>query len=237
MKNSKLIHTLLPISALLLSVPITFTVVRAESTESAAAESKGDATKAMLKELDRQIDQLDQLEDNAPTREEKDAAKARIKVLKERRHELRKNYVQARYDELKSDVKNEYDRLSQWTKKTFSSNSGAKVERGASEANADAQAAANPAAVATTADIDAYKLNPTDQNKAEVKASLATLDDEIKRLEARIDDMPKSNERDSAKLRLKALKNRRSDLGSDFRQARYEALKADIKDEWNKLTS
>lgn len=255
MNTSKLLRHLLPASALLLGSPLILTSLRAQAVEGAVADAKSEAYKAMLKDLDTQLDRLDELEDNAPTPEERDAAKARIKLLKERRSELRKNYVQAKYDGLKADVKTEYNKASAWTKKTFSSSPESKVERklddatdkakdaahntaqAAREMKADARAAVNPAAVATSADLAAYKLNPTDENKADVKASLATLDAEIDRLEARVDNLPKGDERDATKLRVKALKDRRSELSSDFRKARYEALKADVKAEWKKLTS
>ncbi len=87
--------------------------------EGALAEVKGDAAKAGLKELDTEIDRLDALLDHAPTADEKAAAKARLAVLKERRSELRKTYVGARYDELKADVRAESARLSAWTKSKF----------------------------------------------------------------------------------------------------------------------
>ncbi len=253
MKQSYFIRTLLPVSALLLGAPFAVTTLRAETVESEIADVKSAAIKAQLKELDGQLDRLDEFEDNAPTAEERDAAKVRIKVLKERRSELRKNYAQARYDSLRADVKGEYDKVSHWTKKTFSRSPEAKLERklddagdkakdlahdtaqAVREAKADTMAATNPSSVTTTADIAAYKNNPSDENKAEVKASLAGLDTEIDRLEARVDDLPKGVERDATKLRVKALKERRSELASDFRKARYDALKADVKAEWNKL--
>lgn len=255
MNTSKLLRLLLPASALLLGSPLILATLRAQAVDSAVAEVKGDAYKAMLKDLDAQLDRLDELEENAPTAEERDAAKTRIKLLKDRRSELRKNYVQARYDGLKADVKTEYNKLSAWTKKTFSNSPESKIERkldaasdktkemakdtaqATREMKADARAAVTPAAVATSADIAAYKMNPTDENKADVKASLATLDTEIDRLEQRVDNLPKGDERDATKLRVKALKERRSELSSDFRKARYEALKDDVKAEWKKLTN
>lgn len=254
MKNkSKLLRHLLPVSALLLGSPLIGTSLRAQAVESAVADAKGAAYKAQLKALDVELDRLDELLDNAPTPEEKATAKARIQVLKDRRSELRKDYVQAKYDGLKADVKTEYNKASAWTKKTFSSSPESKLDRklddasdkakdvahdtakAARELKADVGAAVTPAAVATSADIAAYKMSPTDENKADVKASLALVDTEIKRLEDRVDALPKGDERDATKLRVKALKDRRSELSSDFRKARYDALKADVKAEWNKL--
>lgn len=251
--KSKFLRHLLPASALLLGSPFAATALHAQTVESAVADAKGGAYKAQLKELDLELDRLDDLLDHAPTPEEKATAKARIDILKERRSELRKNYVQARYDGLKADVKIEYNKASAWTKKTFSSSRESKLERkmdhaadkakdvahntaqAAREIKADASAAVTPAAVATSADIAAYKMNPTDQAKADVKASLEILDTEINRLEERADNLPKGNERDATKARVKALKDRRSELSSDFRKARYDTLKADVKAEWNQL--
>ncbi|MBL9187078.1 MAG: hypothetical protein JNK23_06350 [Opitutaceae bacterium] len=242
--SQSLLRSLLPASALLLSLPLV-TVLHGQSVEGAVAEAKGDALKAMLKDIDNQLDALDKLEENAPTREERAAAKQRIKALKERRSELRKNFVQARYDSLKADIKAEYDKLSAWTKKTFSSSPEARLDRqlndaretdeAARKARAEAAAAANPAAVNVNADIAAYRNNPTDVTKAEVKASLAHLDTEIERLEARVDKLPKGADRDAAKRRVKALKDRRGELNSDFRKAWFDSLLADVKAEWQKL--
>ncbi len=87
--------------------------------ESGVADARGDAAKAALKELDAEIDQVDAMIDNAPTAEEKAAAKTRMDVLKERRSELRKTYVKSRYDELKADVRAEGNKFKAWTKRTF----------------------------------------------------------------------------------------------------------------------
>ena len=73
-------------------------------------------------------------------------------------------------------------------------------------------------------------------NKAEVaKASLDHLDADIDLLEAKIDAVQDPVRKDELKMRFKALKERRSELGHEFRKARYDALVADVKDEWNKL--
>ncbi|MBC7365410.1 MAG: hypothetical protein H7343_01145 [Undibacterium sp.] len=255
MNKSRLLRHLLPVSVLLIGTPLASTALRAQTVDSAVADAKGGAIKTMLKDLDREIDRLDEFADNAPNAGEKAAAKARLEVLKNRRSELRKNYVKARYDGLKADVKIEYNKVSAWTKKTFSNSPESKIERkldhatdktkemandtaqGAREMKADVRAAVNPSAVATTADIAAYKMSPTEENKADVKASLASLDAEIDRLEARVDNVPKGDEREATKVRVKALKGRRSELSSNFRKARYEALKDDVKAEWKKLTS
>ncbi len=253
MKKSStiLFRSLLPVSALFISLPLVGFAASASSVEGAVADAKGDALKAMLKDIDTQLDALDKLEDNAPTASERAATKMRIKALKERRSELRKNFAQARYESLKADIKTEFDQLSAWTKKTFSNSPEAKLERKLDEAGdkardtgdaarkmkADAAAAVNPAAVAASADLAAYKINPTDENKTDMKVSLDLLDDEISRLEQRVDNLPKGDARDATKVRVKALKERRSQLASDFRKARFDAVMADVKAEWQKVTN
>lgn len=252
MKNSTLFRSLLPVSTLLIAVPFTSTALQAETAASAVAEVKSDVAKAQLREIDAQIDSIDEYKDHAPTAEERAAAKVRIDALKERRNELRKNYVQAKYDSLKADVKGEYNKASAWSKKTLSrseNNAERKIDNvsdnarnaardtanAARDVKNEAVAVANPNSLGTSADIASYKANPTDANKAEVKASLAALDLEIDQLQARVDALPRGDNRDAAKLRVKALKERRSELASDFRSARFDTLKADVKAEWNKI--
>ena len=254
MKNKfNLLRSLLPVSAFVPGSPLIGTSLHAQAVAAAVAAAKSAAYLTQLKALDVELDRLDELLDHAPTPNEKTSATARVQVLKDRRSELRKDYVQAKYDGLKADVKIEYNKVAAWTKQTFSSSPESKLKRkldevseqtkdvahdtaqAAREMKADARAAVTPAAVATSADLIAYKLNPTDEKKADVKASLALVDTEIDRLETRVDNLPKGDERDATKARVKALKERRSELASDFRKARYEALIADVKAEWNKL--
>ena len=71
------------------------------------AEIKGEAAKLALKELDVEIERVDQLIDNAPSQAERAAGKARLAVLKDRRTALRKTYVKALYDELRADLQAE----------------------------------------------------------------------------------------------------------------------------------
>lgn len=246
MKNSLRFGHLLSVSALVMGAPAFLPHASAQAVAGATAEAQGLAIKAQLKELDAQLDRLDELEDNAPNADEKAAARARIKVLKDRRSELRKDYVGARYDALKADVRQELDKLSAWSRRTFSNSPDAKLDRKVEELRdrerADARATeraiseARDGVNAAASDIGSYRTSPTDVNRADAKASLAILDAEIKRLDERCDDLPRGGERDAAKLRIKALRERRSELASDFRQARYDALMADVKGEWTRIT-
>lgn len=209
----------------------------AARASAAVSEIKGDAAKVGLQELDTEIDRLEEAIDNAPTPEDKAAAKARMGVLKERRNELRKTYVAARYDELKADVRAEGNRMSAWTKRTFNrdpaSNAARDVNNTVNDAKRDARTAGDNAyaAVNSTAasmDLAAYKLRPTDTNKEEAKAAINALEARIKALDDRADKMPRGADRDVAKRHVKALEDRKDELKGDFNKARFNALVDDV---------
>lgn len=243
--NTKYIRALalLPTLAVVLALPARS--IANETTakaEAGIAEVRGDAAKVALKELDVEIDHVDALIDNAPTPEDKAAAKARIEVLKERRSELRKSYVSARYDELKADVRAEANRVSAWSKRTFTKSPAEKAVDETNDAVKDAKKAAKTAgdnayATASSAsasmDLAAYKLRPTDTNKDEAKAAIKALDQRIDELEKRADKMPKGADRDIAKRRIKALEDRKDELQHQFNKARFDALIDDVQSEWN----
>ncbi len=193
---------------------------RANDSEMNKAE-----VKAALDSIDAELAHLDRLADSAPTPEQKNDIKARYKALKERRKDLGHDFTRARYEAFKADLKIESDKVSSWGKDTFHS-----------KPSATATAGATSVAANNTADkIDDYRSNNTDVNKAEVKASLAKLDADIDLLEAKIDAVQDPVRKDELKADLKALKDRRDDLKSDFRKARYDALVADVKAQWNKV--
>lgn len=210
------------------------------------AEIKGDAAKLALKELDAEIERVDQLIDNAPTQAERAAGKARLAVLKERRSELRKTYVKAIYDELRADLQAEANRVSNWAKRTFADDPAekahAEMQTVVSEAKTAAQAAehrtyAELTAAGVATDIAVYKLRPTDTNKAEAKAGLDALEQQIDDLERRVALMPITAERTMAKQRLLALETRRDELRRDFNKARFDALIDDVKSAWTDLVN
>ncbi|MEO7414547.1 MAG: hypothetical protein ABIZ81_14440 [Opitutaceae bacterium] len=243
--KTKLLRTLtLSPAFLLLAMPARTIAAEASARASAAvAEVQGDAAKAGLKELDAEIDRLDEVADNAPTAEDKAATKARIDVLKSRRNDLRKTYVAARFDELKSDVKAEGNRVAAWTKRTFNrdpaSNAQREVDNAVSDAKRDARRAGDDvyAAANTTAasmDLATYKLRPTDTNKDEAKAALKALDSRIGELDDRADKMPRGNDRDAAKRQVKALEDRKDELQGQFNKARFDALVDDVQAQWNR---
>jgi hypothetical protein len=246
--NTKYIRTLalLPTLAVLLAVPAR--IHANEATANAAsemAEAKGDATKAALKELDAEIDHVDAMIDNAPTPEDKAAAKARMDVLKEHRSELRKTYVSARYDELKADVRAEADHVSAWTKRTFTKDPAEKAADDAKDAVKDAKDAAKDAgdnayahasAMDGSMDLAYYKSRPTDTNKDEAKMALKAVNKSIDRLDDRADKMPKGPDRDVVKGRIKALEDRKDELKHQFNKDRFNDLVDDVQKEWNDVT-
>jgi len=245
--NTKYIRTLalLPTLAVALALPTRALAVDVPAkVDAGIAEVKGDAAKMALKDLDIEIDRVDAMIDNAPTKEDKAAAKARLDVLKERRSELRKTYVSARYDELKADVRAEANRVSAWTKRTFTKDPAEKAADEAKDAVKDAKKAAGNASdsayahaktATATMDLTAYKLRPTDTNKEEAKIALKALDENIDQLEKRANDMPKGADRDILKVRIKALEDRQKELKHEFNKARFDALVDDVQGQWKEL--
>jgi hypothetical protein len=194
-------------------------------------EEKSDVTKAQAQaafaQIDAELAHLDALADHAPTEAQKIEARARYDALRERRNALKKEWNQARFDTFKADVKQEVDRVSVWAKDTFSNR----------PASASASASANASANNASDKIADYRGHPNTATKAEVKASLARLDADIAQLEVRVDAIADAERKAQHKQKLKALKERRSDLNKEFLQARFDALSADVKSEWNQLTN
>jgi DNA repair exonuclease SbcCD ATPase subunit len=236
---------LVPAVAAFCTAPVCVRASEASArAEANLAEVKGDAAKAALDELNAEIDRVDAMLDNAPTPEEHDAAKARLDVLKERRNDLRKTYVRARYDQLKADVRAEANRVSAWTKKTFNRDEVSNARREMNDAADDAKRAAARAgdsayatahSTAAAMDLAAYKLRPTDTNKEEAKAALKALDAKIEELDERADAMPAGPDRDAAQRHVQALEDRKDELKHEFNKARFDALVDDVQREWNEL--
>ena len=193
---------------------------RAHDTEMNKAE-----VKAALASIDAELRHLDELADAAPTPAEKADAKVRYAALKDRRDELKKEFNRARYEAFKADLRAESEKASAWAKETFSTKPAANSAASATAATAD------DAAVK----IADYRNDATDVNKAEVKASLDRLDADIDLLKAKIEAVTDPVRKDELTARFQALKDRRAELNREFRKARYDALVADVKAEWNKL--
>lgn len=203
----------LPALALLSALPAFAVDEVPARVDAGIADARGDAAKMALKELDAEIDRVDAMIDNAPTPEEKAAAKARMDVLKERRSELRKTYVKAHYDELKADVRAEGNKFKAWTKRTFTRDPAEKAADDIADATRDAkrdarragdEAADNARDVARDADRQARRA--TDSAYAQVNSTAATLD--LAAYKAR----PTDTNKDEMKAAIKALEKRIDEL-------------------------
>lgn len=208
--------------------------VGAARAEATSAEITSAERKAALSAVDAQIDQIEAALDHAPDAAEQSAVRTRLDSLKERRTQLRKDYTKARLDELQADTRLEYEKVAAWTKRTArdarEKATGARVD-----AAAATRAAASPGANAAAANVELYRMNPSPENKAEVKAALDALDTEIDRLEDYAGTLPKGEDRRALEKRIKALEKREDALEHDFTKARWDALVGDVKTEWNQL--
>ncbi len=216
----------------------------AARADAAVSSAQGEVAKAALRDLDVEIGRVEVLLDQAPTPEEKAAAKARLAVLKGRRDALHKTYVTSVYDKLKADVRAEYDQVAAWTRRALTRDPAEKtrddIEDAARTAKRDARdagdrAQAEAGASAAAADLARYKTWATDLNKSEAKTALDGLDHNLDRLADRIDNMPKGPDREVAKGRLDALKDRKKQLDREFVKARFDALIDDVRDEWGRF--
>lgn len=204
----------------------------AARAEALSAEAVSAERKAALATVDAQIAQIEAALDRAPDAAEQNAARTRLATLKERRSELRKDYAKAKVDELQADTKVEYEKVAAWTKRT-AHDVKAKVSGPEVDSAAAAQAAANPEANAASAQVGLYRMHPSPENKAEVKAALEALDAEIDRLEDHAATLPEGENRRGLEKRIKALENRENALQRDFTKARWDALVRDVKTEWD----
>lgn len=179
-----------------------------------------------LAQIDAELAHLERLADAAPTVEQRADANARYAALEQRRDALRKEFDQARYEAFKSDLDAELARVSSWAKDSFAAAPAAAITAHKASAAADE----------TAAKLTDYQNKSTDLNKAEVRADLARLDADIDLLGAKIDAIQDPDRRAAFATQLGHLKERRSELNHQYYQARYDALKADVKTEWDKLS-
>lgn len=195
-----------------------------------------------LESIDRQIEAIEDAIEDAPKGADRTAAEARLKVLKDRRRELRNERAEDKLRELQTDAKAEYQKVAAWAKR-----SGREVKEEArelkddvsdtaSEVGARARAGIAAAGASTASDRPVYRLNPAVDNKAEVKAALDALHAEIELLEDRAEAMPKGAKRTALEKRVDDLEKRHAELKRDFTKARWDATLAEVKREWNQLT-
>lgn len=238
MKNKNL---LILASALALGLATPALANDSTKADASITDVKGDAA---FKDLDAEIDQLNAAINHSPSSPGKVAAQARLKAFKERRSELRKNYVQGRYDELKADVRTEANNVGSGANLTFSLDPARKaannhlaatsnVRQPTSEAGVDAHARASSSAASI--ELGAYKLRPTDTNREEAKAGLKALEQKIDELDDRADRMPRGADRDLAQRRVKALEERKDQLEREFNKVHFDTMIDDVHSEWTNL--
>jgi chromosome segregation ATPase len=201
------------------------TASKIENYHSDHGELSRDEVKMAIAQIDVDLDHLSQLANFAPTSSQKAEAKARYAVLMARRDELKKDFTRAQYEAFKADLQAEKDKVSVWTRDTFTAKPAASTA-----------VSATGATVSNAAEkVADYRNEATDLNKAEAKASLARLDADIELLTTKIDAVADPSRKDELKQHLKMLKDRRGELNREFLKARYDALVDDVKAEWNKV--
>lgn len=208
-------------------------VINAQN-RSTYAEMEAAAHKAELEALDQKIDALETRVELLPEGPDRDGARQRLEALKDRRTELRKAYLSSKYEKLKADVHAEYEKVAAWTRDKYQSVKQSMTDP-EPDTSAKFNALMNPKANAALANIAVYQANPSPENKAEVKAALKALEAEIDRLEDHAEAMPEGEQRTILERRIEAIEDRKDDLESDFTKARWDALIADLKREWNEL--
>ncbi|MDX2185835.1 MAG: hypothetical protein SFV32_02785 [Opitutaceae bacterium] len=196
----------------------------------------------LSKLMDSRLDNIENSLQNAPTAEEREQARAELATLRQRREALKQNYDQGEFDRLMEDSRAEFARVASWSSKRTGDQTAsppdaiARDGSGAPTGNDRTYAALNLPANQALANIEVYRLNPSPDNKQEVKGALKALDKEIDRLSDQAGDLPRGEERDSAKRRVKALKQRYSELKKDFTKARWDAMVDDLRAEWTRMT-
>lgn len=78
------------------------------------------------------------------------------------------------------------------------------------------------------AQVNDYSANSSDAQKKKVEVAFAALDQEIKELELRV-EATSGEKKAEAQYKLDELKKRRSEIQSDFNEAKFNALVEDIK--------
>lgn len=210
-------------------------VIKAQS-RAYSAEMEANVHKAQLDALDQQIDVIAAHIDLLPEGVERNQARQRLDALKDRRTELRKAYLSSKYEQLKADVQTEYEKAAAWTRQKYQnakeSMRGSDTE---TPARPDTQHV-NPEASTVLSPAPVHQAHSSSETTPEEKAAIQTLEVEIARLKHYAHSLPQGERRTLLERRLEAIEDRKDELNSNFTQARWEALVADLKRERNELT-
>lgn len=132
---------------------------------------------------------------------------SQLQTLKDRVEALRLAFDRSKFDELRSDINLQAQRL------------------------ALAMAPLRTPPVPKTDrshTLNLARLNPRPNDKAEVKAALEAVDAEIRRLERHVPDLGLA-ERPAEQARIKRFKDRRDQLGKEFSKAGWDGLVGELK--------
>lgn len=79
------------------------------------------------------------------------------------------------------------------------------------------------------------ELRPPPGSPQNTVQDFASVDSELSAIERQVENAPSEDERDAAKVRLAALKDRRNELKANFNRARFELFKSDVASEARRL--
>jgi hypothetical protein len=192
---------------------------RIQDDREAATEVNKAEVKAALAELDTQIAHLDSLSVHAPDEASRRAARARVETLKDRRDELRSDFNQARFDELRADVRREWNQFKGWVRKKADRDEPVRKER------PDAAAANRAASPAHDSVL-----------RREHDAALTRVDQELDLLHDRAEKLD-STSKEELQARINVLKDHRKDLEKNFTEERYTSLIREIRTELDRARS
>ena len=177
------------------------------SAQDAAAPAE-DHT-AEFKVLDLDLERFDALLTRYPEPVHKITIVAYRNHLKSRVEATKKDFDQAKYDELRYDINLQCQRLANWM--------------------APLTTPPRPEAGESTLEFALADLDPSPANPAEVKAALVMLDHEIKRLEIRARSATGgAGARAAEEARIKRVKERRTALEKNFTKAQWDAMVGDL---------
>ena len=134
-----------------------------------------------------------------------------------------------------ADVQAEAEKAAAWTRQKYQNvKESMRTPDAGTPARPDTQV--NPGTNAVSSPAPAHQANPSSEITPEKKAAIRTLEAEIARLKQHARSLPQGERRTILERRLEAIEDRKDELESNFTQARWEALVADLKRERDELT-
>jgi hypothetical protein len=204
------------------------------------SEQNKERVKAALAELDAEIEQLQRRAEAAPDPLQRRAAEGRVKALEKRRDALRREFHATRFEELKADVRREWNEFKERVRtKTDEKRAEARRSDRSAVQTRDTgnyvrspETGGVPVAVNRDSLYAAGEETPAEKPLAREQA-LAQLDLELERLAERAEKLD-ATDQERVEARLKALRDQRTALRADFSSERYRSLLAEIQAEIQK---